>query len=337
MRGSVKRISELAGVSPSTVSNILNGKKSASRETTERVFNIAKELGYQFHTYRTNIDTVNFIFYKKHGQVLTNTPFFTALMEGIERSCRTYQCKMQVLNVNCVEDDVDKKLEDIFAVKNAGLIVMATEMDAEDAGRFVHAPVPIVMLDGWNEDYDFSSVLINNSDAAYKAVCYLIGQGHKKIGYLQSSVNINNFYYRFLGFRRALEKHHLSENMEQYFCQLPPRVDSAYKRMHELLDSGLPMPTAYFADNDEIAIGAMKAMVEKGIRIPEDVSLIGMDDMPYCEITTPRLTTMRVFKEKMGELAVSELMNMVKSESAAPVKVQVGTELIIRDSVRKLN
>lgn len=113
-------------------------------------------------------------------------------------------------------------------------------------------------------------------------------------------------------------------------------MDGAYREMCGYLESSPELPTAFFADNDEIAIGAMKAMQEKGIRVPEDVSVIGIDDMPYCEVSTPRLTTMRVFKEKMGELAVERLMEIAKGEERAPVKVQVGTELVVRDSVKRI-
>jgi LacI family transcriptional regulator len=106
--------------------------------------------------------------------------------------------------------------------------------------------------------------------------------------------------------------------------------------MLEYLESAPELPTAFFADNDEIAIGAMKAMQENGIRIPEQVSIIGMDDMPYSEVSTPTLTTMRVFKEAMGEMAVKMLVDMVLMKYPVPIKIQVGTELIIRESVKKI-
>lgn len=337
MKSTIKSISQLAGVSASTVSNVLNGKKSASKETTDRIVSIAKELGYLgASSGAVSIETVYFVFYKKHGLVLTDTPFFTSLMEGIERGCRTNNCKMQVYNINVSEGDVRPKTEQLLSEKNAGIIVMATEMSAEDARLFKEAQIPLVMLDGWLEDFNFDSVLINNSDAAYKAVRYLAELGHRKIGYLKSSVLINNFYYRSTGFKRALEKSNLGQVCEDYIVELPPAMDGAYRGMTDYLKSKPQLPTAFFADNDNIAIGAIKAMAEQGIRMPEQVSVIGMDDMPFCEVSTPRLTTMRVFKEAMGELAVTKLMDIARSHYPVPIKTQVGTELIVRESVADL-
>jgi LacI family transcriptional regulator len=111
---------------------------------------------------------------------------------------------MQIYNINCQDGNVKSKVDEILSIKGGGIVLMATEMDADDAQLFANTNVPLVMLDGWLEDFNFNSVLINNSDAAYKAVQYLIEQGHRKIGYLRSSVYINNFFYRFTGFRRAI-------------------------------------------------------------------------------------------------------------------------------------
>lgn len=337
MKCTVKSISQLAGVSPSTVSNVLRGKKSASEETVNRILQIAREMGYRGGMLSgSKIDTVCFVLFKKHGQVLADTPFFSALMEGIERSCRRFGCGLHVHNINVQDGDVREHVAEILALKNVGLILMATEMEAEDAMLFSSTQMPLVMLDGWLEDFCYPSVLINNSDAAYKAVKYLIDQGHRKIGYLRSEVPINNFYARSAGFRRAVEKFSLPYDKRFNCLSLPPSMDGSYRRMCEYLEDKPKLPSAFFADNDAIAIGAMKAMQEKGLRIPDDISVIGIDDMPYSRVSTPTLTTMRVFKEAMGEMAVRKLMDIARGDSPIPIKTQVGTKLIIRESVRKI-
>ena len=96
------------------------------------------------------------------------------------------------------------------------------------------------------------------------------------------------------------------------------------------------LPTAYFADNDIIAIGALKALQEAGIRVPEDVSLIGFDDMPFCEMSSPKLTTIRVFKQEMGMIAVKRLLEHLAEAKVINTKIQVCTQFIERESVRKL-
>ena len=96
------------------------------------------------------------------------------------------------------------------------------------------------------------------------------------------------------------------------------------------------LPTAYFADNDIIALGAMKALKEAGCRIPEDISIIGFDDLPFCEISSPPLSTIRVFKQEMGQMAVKRLLDKIKSQSKIVSKIQIGTEYIERESVKAL-
>ena len=113
-------------------------------------------------------------------------------------------------------------------------------------------------------------------------------------------------------------------------------MDGAYHDMLAYLKTSPKLPTAYFADNDIIAFGAMKALQESGVRIPEDVSIVGFDDMPFCSVTSPTLTTIRVFKQEMGCMAVRRLLEKMKSKSKVCSKIQICTEFVERESVRKL-
>ena len=106
--------------------------------------------------------------------------------------------------------------------------------------------------------------------------------------------------------------------------------------MIEYLSTSSVLPTAFFADNDMIALGAMKALEELGYRIPQDISIIGFDDLPYCEISTPRLSSMRVPKQEMGKLAVDRLVEIIKKNDNIITKYQVCAEFVERDSVKKL-
>jgi LacI family transcriptional regulator len=103
-----------------------------------------------------------------------------------------------------------------------------------------------------------------------------------------------------------------------------------------LEQDALELPTAFFADNDIIAFGAINALKEKGISIPKDVSIIGFDDMPFCEITNPSLTTIKVFKQEMGGIAVKRLIEKINSNDSVTQKIEINTDLIIRNSVLKI-
>ena len=188
----------------------------------------------------------------------------------------------------------------------------------KDFALFKDLRQPVVFLDSCfpYENQDF--VLINNIQGAYIATKHLIDEGHEQIGYLQSSVYINNFGEREQGFVQALMNHNLAVDRSLWY-QLEPTLDGAYRDMQAVLARGnYKPPTSFFADNDIIAFGAMSALKEFGIRIPQDVSIVGFDDMPYCEISDPKLTTIHVNKQQLGAAAVKRLVR--RSMTARPLR-----------------
>ena len=209
--------------------------------------------------------------------------------------------------------------------------------------QFDDCEAPLVVIDSWYDNMKYDSVLISNTDSVCQAVEYLFDKGHERVGYLKGTDRITNFYYRQLGFERAHQKRKKPLHSE-YDVEIRPMADIAYQDMKQYLegmkkkseDLHTVLPTAYFADNDIIAIGALKALQEAGIRVPEDVSLIGFDDMPFCEMSSPKLTTIRVFKQEMGMIAVKRLLEHLAEAKVINTKIQVCTQFIERESVRKL-
>lgn len=180
---------------------------------------------------------------------------------------------------------------------------------------------------------DFNAVMINNADSARMAVNYLYNKGHKQIGYLKGRFRILGFRQRQSGYHSALVENELEDNKE--FCvELDTTMNGAYHDMLRYLESKPHLPTAYFADNDMIALGAMKALQEKGYKIPEDVSVIGFDDLPFSEISTPGLTSLRVPKQEMGRMAVRKVIEMMKGDDGVRTKLQVCTAFVERNSVK---
>lgn len=331
MKPTVKDIAVAANVSPATVSNALNNRKGVSDSVKQLVFKAAKELGYAKES-SVERNAVRFVIYKRHGFVVSDTPFFSSLIEGIEKQCRTLGYELLISHVNRNDKDFKATVDSINNDRSSGILILATEMTDEDLGLFYHFGTPVVLLDSYFRSNILDSVLINNTDAAFKATKFLIENGHEKIGYLQSSYRINNFDYRRQGYQEAMNCHGL-EIDGRYQVSLEPTLEGAYRNMKALLAKGdLPLPTAYFADNDIIAYGAMKALSEKGINIPGDVSLVGFDDMPFCEMMNPRLTTIKVFKQEMGSIAVKRLVEKINGRDCIIQKIEVGTEMIIRDS-----
>jgi LacI family transcriptional regulator len=208
-------------------------------------------------------------------------------------------------------------------------------MTKEDLKPFKKLNIPLLLLDSYFESENLDTVIINNLEGVYKATCYLAELGHIDIGYLHSSVWINNFDQRMAGFKKAINHKGLKLNKNFIFC-LESTIDGSYKNMFNVLENKPKLPTALFADNDIIAFGAIKAMKEFGIKIPQDVSIIGFDDMPFCEMIDPPLTTVMVYKQRMGMIALKRLVERIDEAPAETIRIEVNTTIVERKSVIKL-
>lgn len=332
MKPNIRMISKISGYSPATVSNALNRKKGVNKETAEEIFKIANEVGY---SNEAKISRIRFVIYKRNGSIIDNSPFFTNLLEGVENECRELGYELMICNLDRRSDYYEQRLNEILTDKTTAVIMLGTEALDEDFESYRSAICPLVILDSWSTSMYFNGIMINNSDSAKNAVEYLIRRGHKEIGYLKGRFRIRAFNERAAGYSRALNKNGINVN-NQYIVTLNTTMDGAYKEMLSFLNTRPKLPTAFFADNDMIALGAMKAFHEKGYRIPEDISLIGFDDLGSSEISTPRLTTIRVFKQEMGQLAVRRLHDVIRDANGIKSKIQICTEFIERDSVKDL-
>lgn len=361
MKVNIKQISDATGFSAATISNALNGKRGVNKETAEQIFAVAKRLGY---VTEKKINKIKLVVCRKTGEVVTDTPFFSALIEGMERTGREFGYDTVVTNLS-LEDE--EQIQQIKRDSMTGIILLATELNEEDMKLFDGCEAPMVVIDSWYDNMKYDSVLISNTDSVCMATEYLMDRGHERIGYLKGSERITNFYYRQLGYERAHQKRGV-QLREEYSVMLTPTMDGAHRDMRDCLLSMLQkegltqetdvecllesadreqknawaeylrtvLPTAYISDNDIIALGAIKGLKEFGLKIPADISVIGFDDMPFCEISSPALTTLRVFKQEMGIVAVKRLLEHLADDKVINTKIQVCTQFVERDSVRDL-
>lgn len=336
MKTIMQDIAKLAGVSPGTVSNALNNRKGVGKETKLKIIKIAEDLGYYQNHKKNEEKVIRLIIFKKHGYVVSpDTQFFSALMGAIENECRQEGCELLISQI--IHGEHDK--EDIFKIINHskidGVLLLATEMDDDDLSNFENIDTPVVILDSYFETKSHDYILINNINGSYGATKYFIDNGHIRIGLLASSKNIKNFTYRCVGFLKAINDSNLNFREEDRIL-VEPTLDGAYRDMKEfLLNFKGNLPTAIFALNDIIALGAIKAMQEQGIKIPEEVSIIGFDDIPFSSLINPSLTTIKVYTNEMGRLSVKRLLQKIKNrdEYVVPLKIEIDTKLIERDSV----
>ncbi len=330
-----KELAKKLNLSAAAVSMALNKKPGVSTATRQLVLDAAEKYGYDFTRISEKHSTtgsIYFVLYKKHGTIVADTPFFSQVAEGISLACKKHGYKLNISYVYEDEDTLRQQIEDIQYSDCCGIILLGTEMEPENLKPFLELPIPLVLLDAYFETISCDCVLINNNQGAYLATRHLIRKCKKQPGYLRSAYRISNFSERASGFYNAVR----SAGMSASKCivhSLTPSMEGAYADMTELLESGEELASCYFADNDLIAVGAMKALKQKGYRIPEDISIVGFDNLPIGSVIEPNLSTIHVPKQYMGKIALERLLSRMQDCAQPPVKTEVSTTLIKRRTV----
>ena len=330
-----KELAARLGLSESAVSLALNHKPGVSTATRKRVFEAAEAGGYDFSRKAVaragKRGTIGFVVYKRSGAVVDDTPFFSALTDGVSAGCRRerYDCVIRYLYE---DDDISNQIYTLNIAQFSGIILLATEMDENSLKAFSGFETPMVILDAYFEKLPFNYILINNIQGAYIATEHLIRRRRAQPGYLRSAYPISNFEQRADGFYKAVRSAGMSTANSQVL-RLTPSQEGAYADMARLLQAGEQPADCYFADNDLIAIGAMTALREAGYRVPEDVGIVGFDDIPTCEYMNPPLTTVNVPKLFLGETAAARIIRVIEGGGSQPLKIEVSTRLVRRRSV----
>lgn len=335
-----KEIAQKMGISQATVSLVINNKPGVCDTTRKKVIHMMKENGYYPSILPINNKSkkgnIRFVSYKRYSETLTGTAFFSELVEGIDREARNIGYNISVTYIDEQLDDVEEVIKMIKNEKPDGILVLGTELQIEDVIKFSEMHIPMLVLDNFFEEETGNYICIDNIAGVYGAVKYLFHMGHRKIGYIHSSVKINNFSLRMKGIKKAIREKGLELLPEHIFCiDSNAKDEKVYQQLVKTMQSK-QAPTAIFADNDNLAHGAIQTLKSNGILSPRDVSVIGFDDMPFCEMMDPKLTTVHVFKERMGTLAMQRLAEMIEEKPQEYIKSFIGTELIIRESVRAI-
>lgn len=314
-------IARAAGVSTASVSNALNHKNRINPKKAEEIRRLAAEMGY-FPEADPRRRSLRFIIYRKHGKVVMDTAFFAQLIEGVQEECRRLSCDLLINKVNVGDD--------ISGLTDMPMLVLATEMDAGDLEPYRGLKHPVLLLDSDFRFEPFSSVSIDNCEAGYLAGKYLIGRGHRSIGFLDSSLPFNNMADRFSGLQTALSETGLTCAAR---VPLEPTMEGAARDMAAWLSAKRTLPTAFFAGNDIMAIGASMALKQAGFSLPQDVSIVGMDDMPMCLVAEPHLSTIYVDKQRLGMIAVDRLADMMEENARVYQRIRMSVSLTERQSV----
>ena len=331
----IREIANLAGVSPTAVSLVINKKKGVSEETRQRVQAVIEEHNYVVPGQKRSSKPKRFrlcvVKFRTHGIAIEeNQGFIASIIDQIERECRYYGYDLAM--VNCEVATAADTLKEVMESPPDGVILMGTELSEADYKLLDILSVPTVVMDNSMRDLHVDSVVMDNESISAEAVRYLYSLGYRDIGYLRFSLPIRNCEERYQGYLREMEKLGLSVPAP---INIMPTLNGSYKDMKRILEEDGYVPHgACVADNDTVAIGVMKAIREAGYRIPEDVSIIGVDDIPFSAMTMPALTTMRISRSELGTLAVDTLRKRIKSPNWPTMRVRVAGRLVVRGSTR---
>lgn len=323
----VRELAKRLGVSPAAISIVLNNRAGVSDATRERILEGIKTYGYQTENIRRGSKgSILLIKYYSTGWLVEeNQGFVSSIIDSVENSL--YQRSLE-MNMMIVRSDMKSALQSIEYKKYKGIIIIASEVSEEMKEIFRQIPIPFVMVDNTMEGYPYSSVCMNNAENIRQLIEYCKQKGHTDIGYLRSLVKFANFKERY----RAYKQYHSMER-DSLVYKLRPSMMGAYEDMLNILDNEQVLPSCFIADNDTIALGAMKALTERGYKIPEEISIIGFDDIPYASISVPALTTMRVQRELIGEQAVNQLIQIIAQPEFCMMKTEISGVLVERGSV----
>ena len=327
----IRELAKRLGVSPATVSIVLNGKQGVSEQTRKRVLEAIEAYHYTPAVRGgKRSKSVLLLKYCKSGMfVEENQGFITMIIDSIAGRLRKKHLGMTMM---VAKKDLEEVLDSIDYSKHCGMIVIATEITKEGYALLRRIPIPFVVVDNTMPQYEYSTVCMNNHENVRMALEHCKDCGHRSIGYLGSVSETENFNARRQAFQMCVSD--LGLHFEEHWRFLvTPTLLGAHDDFVEQLIPSIDLPSCFFAENDTIALGAMKALKEKGYRIPEEISVIGFDDIPYSSISSPALTTVHVQRSAVGRQAVFQLLESLEGASSRSTKTQITGYLVIRDSV----
>jgi LacI family transcriptional regulator len=318
----MKEIARIAGVNISTVSRALNNDRAISEEVRRKITAIAEQHDYK----RRKVTGRNILYVIDKRFFLLTSHFYNRIIEGIEEEAKNHG---YVFLFNSL--DPDQFTLGSINIKNiAGMIVTSWYHD-DFIKEIKKIGIPLVLVDYYLPTEDISSILADKMDGVVKGVEYLQSLGHRRIAYLKGDITVRGSSDRLLGFRRAVEMFDLDPD-SRLILDCDFSIKSSYETMKRFLEATDDPPTAVMAVNDIVAMGAMEAIKELGLKIPDDMSVLGFDDIDLASEVIPHLSTMRVRKRTMGRLAVRRLFEIMDGKAVDYSKIMLEPKLVVRES-----
>ena len=324
-------IARMSGTSRSTVSRVINGDPNVSDRTREKVSRVIKELNFQPNLAARGlaagrIGVIGLVIPVGVGKLFTD-PFFQLLIQGVASECNARDHSVMLW---LAEPDYERRM--ISKIMYTGLVdgVIVSSMLVDDpiVQALTESKLPYLLIGRHPTNPNASYIDITNNESARKATLYLIGLGRKRVATISGPSSMIVGQDRLSGYLAALDESNVQVDhsliVEGDFTE-----EGGYQSMLALLPA---RPDAVFIASDAMALGAMRAIQENGLHIPQDVAVSGFDDIPASSHTHPALTTVRQSIHQMGALAAETIIELIRRGQGAPLQVVMSTELIIRET-----
>jgi LacI family transcriptional regulator len=330
----ISDVAEKAGVSVSTVSRVLNGGKFVRKEIYDQVQDAIRELGYTPSLIARSLvlQKTNLI-----GVIVPDitSSFCSTILRGIGECSDQYGYNIIMCNI---EDKVGHELKyfDIFDRMRVDGIILMHDRINDDLQRFLKThDIPIVLCSASLPGFNYPAVNIDDYRAAYDAVNYLISQNHKRIAMISGiQDDVGAGVKRYVGFIDAMKNAGL-EVRREYIKRGNYKIGDGYRQMEELLSCD-ELPTAVFAVSDDMAVGAMNCVIDHGMSVPGDISIIGFDDSEIASSVRPALTTIHQPIREIGIMSVELLLKKINHEQIPISSIILDHQLVLRGSCRKI-
>lgn len=337
----IKDIADKAGVSPTTVSNVLHGRKEkVSKNTLEHIQKIIEESNYVSNmgsrliaNYGSRIIGVIMMNGSRNEKNALQDPFFSEIIGTLEREIRDSQYYMMLYTSASVEESLKLAL----AWNIEGLIVLGAQ--ADDCMRLKeNISIPIVFIDCYFNDNQhlYANVGLRDEEGAYNITNYLIDNGHKKIAFLcDSRYPVGVSHFRKEGYQRALREKQLEYNDED-IIYIGHIAEERYKLLNQFYKTRIKEYTALFFFSDYYAVDGVNFLIDKGMKVPEDISIVGFDDNVYATQCRPQITTVHQDTSQKAVYAINLLQKLIQGKEVEEYDIKLPVRIVIRDSVKKI-
>ncbi len=338
-----KDIAKELGVSTATISLALNNRPGVKKETKERIIEYINSLddqnGLNLEGYNnTAVKNIKIIIYKKHGKIIEDkaNDLFIDVLKSVDRAARAAGLGVNINYFMENEDDIWELVENCTDKTLVGIFLFATEMLKNDFEPLKTLNIPIVIYDNDFEDNRCDSIILNNRLSVKMGMEYLFDQGFSDIMYFYNATTIYNFLERRDAFRLCMGARELPIRKDTMF-EAGTMTEEIYNNVLKYIKDGNRMPQVIFTENFSISVGTITALKECNYRIPEDISIIGVDDLPQFFCTDINFTHIKVLHSQRGIVAMDRLIQKIMGTSKETVQISFAPEFIAGDTVKIIN